>query len=231
MHGAGMPRPLTERITVNSIMVWPRTNSYPAPPTPSHGSPTGWPAAVSPDVLIASIPAQRCDRSCTGICLAVALQRLLRVQDNTLLNFPHLCSYVSQLFHRIENEATDVCVCHIPAQVLAKTHMFISTFTSIQPSAIQQVRHSEGMADSYPTTAVRAPARPPPPRPANPVVSAAPEMSTKPPVIAHERAATKIQAMWRGHKSRQATQEQMDSLLHEGKILAELPSCMAWKMV
>ena len=34
-----------------------------------------------------------------------------------------------------------------------------------------------------------------------------------------------------GRKSRKATQEQMDGLLHTGKVLAEIKGVMAWKMV
>jgi len=39
------------------------------------------------------------------------------------------------------------------------------------------------------------------------------------------------QACWRGLKSRKETQAQMDGLLHEGKVLAEITEVMAWKMV
>eukprot|EP00035_Acanthoeca_spectabilis_P013838 m.260073 g.260073 ORF g.260073 m.260073 type:complete len:371 (-) comp15983_c0_seq4:9574-10686(-) len=45
------------------------------------------------------------------------------------------------------------------------------------------------------------------------------------------KAATKIQAGFRGMRDRKKVKAEMDSLTREGKVLAEIPEAMAWKMV
>lgn len=45
------------------------------------------------------------------------------------------------------------------------------------------------------------------------------------------QAATKIQAGFRGMRDRKKVKAEMDSLTREGKVLAEIPEAMAWKMV